>query len=312
MMRLSLVPVVVALAGSTAASQGPPPTNEGLIARAKSFELDTPYVPPPGDALEHHTSGFAKIMCSAVFITGLDPEFAAENVRYFTSPYAERAKVGKPVIDRANKTVHITLPSGITRTAKYLGSQGCVTLPIGQNSVKFMPVSVKSGLPDPSTQRWPMGDVLAEGPLSAEINATKLKQAINAAFEPAEAMTAAFVVTWRGRLAAERYGEGLTARTPLEGWSMGKSPTATLLGILIKQGLYELSQPAPIPEWQTPGDPRAKIRIADILHVEWVTDQGTPRPRLRSIRSLSGPPLPLHRQCRFLSLRRHAAVAMAS
>ena len=81
------------------------------------------------------------------------------------------------------------------------------------------------------------------------------------------AETAAEPLTWRGWLAAERYGEGLTARTPLEGWSMGKSLTATLLGILIKQGVYELSQPAPIPEWQTPGDPRAEIRIADILHM---------------------------------------------
>jgi hypothetical protein len=92
MMRLLLVPVVVTLAVSTAASQEPLPPNEALIARAKSFELDTPYVPPPGDALEHHTSGFAKIMCSAVFITGLDPEFAAENIGYFTSPYAERSR----------------------------------------------------------------------------------------------------------------------------------------------------------------------------------------------------------------------------
>jgi hypothetical protein len=143
-MRLLLVPVVVTLGASTAASQEPLPTKEALIARAKSFELDTPYVPPPGDALEHHTSGFAKIMCSAVFITGLDPEFAAENIGYFTSPYAERAKVGKPVIDRANKAVHITLRSGVTRTAKNLGSQGCVTLPIDKNSVNFTPVSVKS------------------------------------------------------------------------------------------------------------------------------------------------------------------------
>src|SRR5260370_31249142 len=72
---------------------------EALIARAKSLELATPYVPPPGDPLEHHTAGFAKIMCSAVFVTGLDPDFAAENVAYFPSPYAERAKVGKPVTD---------------------------------------------------------------------------------------------------------------------------------------------------------------------------------------------------------------------
>ena len=113
-----------------------------LIQRAKSFELDTPYVQPPGDPLSRHTSGYAKIMCSAVFITGLDPEFAAENVGYFSSPYAERAKVAKPVIDRQNKTVQIKLPNGVTRTAKYLGDQGCVTLPGNLKSL-----AARSGLP---------------------------------------------------------------------------------------------------------------------------------------------------------------------
>src|SRR5947209_10173359 len=267
MMRLSLVPVVGALAVSTAASQEPLPTKEALIARAKSFELDTPYVPPPGDPLEHHTSGFAKIMCSAVFITGLDPDFAAENVGYFTSPYAERAKVGKPVIDRVHKAVHITLPNGVTRTAIYLGDQGCVTLPVGKNSVNFTPVKLRSRVPDASKQLWPMGDALPKDPPPSELDASKVKQAVDAAFEPAAGMTAAFVVSWRGRLIAERYGEGITTHTPLESWSMGKSVTATLMGILVKQGVYGLWQPAPIPEWQDAGDPRGKIRIADILHM---------------------------------------------
>src|SRR6266545_6207283 len=175
-MRLLLVPVVMALAVATAASQEPLPTNEALIARAKLFELDTPYVPPPGDPLEHHTAGFAKIMCSAVFITGLAPEFAAENVGFFTSPYSERAKVGKPIVDRAAKAVHITLPNGVTRTARYLGDQGCVTLPVGKDSVNFTPIRVKSRLPDAATQAWPMGDVLPRDPLPAGIDATKVKQ----------------------------------------------------------------------------------------------------------------------------------------
>jgi CubicO group peptidase (beta-lactamase class C family) len=238
-----------------------------LIARAKSLELDTPYVPPPGDGLEHHAAGFAKIMCSAVFVTGLDPDFAAENVGYFTAPYEVRGKLGKPAIDRVEKAVHVTLPNGVTRTAKYLGSQGCVTFPIGRESVIFTPVGVVSRLPDPSTQPWPMGDVLRDDPLPPEIDATKLKQAVDAAFKPPAGMTAAFVVTWRGRLIAERYGNGITARTPLEGWSMGKSLTATLMGVLIKQGVYDIWQPAPIPEWQSAGDPRAKIRVGDIMRM---------------------------------------------
>ena len=254
-------------AGAPVPPQATVSSRDALIARAKSLELNTPYVPPPGDPLEHHTSGFAKIMCSAVFVTGLDPDFAAENVGYFTSPYAERAQVGKPVIDRVNKAVHITLPNGVTRTAQYLGDQGCVTLPVGKNSVNFTPVKLKSRLPDASTQQWPMGDALAKEPLSPELDAAKVKQAVDAAFGSAAEMSAAFVVTWRGRLIAERYGDGITAHTPLEGWSMGKSLTATLMGVLVKQGVYDLWQPAPIPEWQSAGDPRAKIRIADILHM---------------------------------------------
>jgi CubicO group peptidase (beta-lactamase class C family) len=255
------------LGGTAAAPQAPVSPRDALIARAKSLELDTPYVAPPGDPLEHHAAGFAKIMCSAVFITGLEPEFAAESVGYFTSPYAERAKLGKPVIDRIAKTVSVTLPSGETRTAKYLGDQGCVTLPVGKSSVNFIPVAVKSQLPDSSTQPWPTGDAVGKDVLPAELDAARVKQAVDAAFEPAEGMTSAFVATWRGRLVGERYGEAITAHTPLESWSMGKSVTATLMGILIKQGVYDLWQPAPIPEWQEKGDARAKIRVADLLRM---------------------------------------------
>lgn len=72
-------------------------SREAMLERARGLELPTKYEPPPGDPLEHHAAGFAKVVCSAVFITGLDAEFAAENVGYFTAPYAERAKMGRPV-----------------------------------------------------------------------------------------------------------------------------------------------------------------------------------------------------------------------
>ena len=238
-----------------------------LIARAKALELDTPYVAPPGDPLEHHAAGFAKVMCSAVFVSGLDPDFAARHVGYFTAPYEVRAALGKPEIDRAARAVHVTLPNGVRRTAVYLGDQGCVTLPLGQAAPSFTPVRVPSRLPDPATQPWPMGDVPPADPMPAGLDTAGVTRALDAAFEPAAAMTAAVAITWRGRLIAERYGAGITARTPLESWSMGKSLTATLMGLLIAQGVYDLWQPAPVPQWQGPGDPRAKIRIGDLLNM---------------------------------------------
>src|SRR5687768_10372414 len=160
MKNLALIALTVSLAAATVTSQDRAAAREALIARAKALELNTPYAPPPGDALEHHASGYAKIMCSAVFITGLHPDFAAQNVGGFTSPFGERAKVGKPVVDRTEKAVHITLPNGVTRTAKYVGSQGCVTLPIGQKAPHFKPVAIASKLPDAATTPWPMGDVI--------------------------------------------------------------------------------------------------------------------------------------------------------
>lgn len=270
---IGLLFIVLALAGPAAAQQSRPaeaqadPQLEALLKRARSFELNTPYVPPPGEALEHYTGDYARILCSAVFISGLDPEFARENLGFFTSPPEERAKVGEPVIDRANKNVTIKMPNGVARKAVYLGDQGCATLPVGKEALHFTPVKVVSTLPPAGSTPWPMGDRLPASPLPPEVNAEKVQQALDAAFEwPAE-MTAAFVVTWRGRLIGERYGKNITAQTPLEGWSMGKSQTATLMGILIQQGAYKLDQPAPIPEWQAAGDPRAGIRIADLLNM---------------------------------------------
>jgi CubicO group peptidase (beta-lactamase class C family) len=239
---------------------------QALIARGKSLELPTKYMPPPGEKIEHYASGYAKIMCTAVFVTGLDPAFAAENVGYFTAPYAERAKLGTPKIDRQKRTVEVTMPNGTVRVAKQVGSQGCITLPIGKTDVFFTPSLVTPKLPDPKTTSGPMGDAPASGPSPGGVDAAKVQQAVDAAFDPA-AMTAAFVVTYKGRIIAERYGENITPTTPLESWSMGKSLSGTLLGVLIKQGVYTLDQPAPIPEWQTPGDARQKIRIRDILNM---------------------------------------------
>ncbi|UVH60405.1 beta-lactamase family protein [Variovorax paradoxus] len=259
--------ILPAAGGTTPTTSTPElPAREALIARARSYELNTPYVPPPGDPLEHNTSGYAKTMCSAAFITGLDPDVAAESVGYFTGPYDQRKKVGKPVVDRVKKEVRIAIPNGPTLVARYYGSQGCITLPPDRDDVFFTPVAVTSALPDPSTQAWPMGDVMPAGPAPG-IDTTKVNQAVDAAFELPEAYTAAFIVTHKGRIVGERYMNGITASTPLESWSMGKSVTATMLGVLMKQGEYRLDQPAPIPEWQGADDKRKEIKIQDILHM---------------------------------------------
>lgn len=127
---------------------------------------------------------------------------------------------------------------------------------------------MRSTLPDAMSQRWPMGDVLRDDPLPVGIDTDILAQAVNAAFEPADGMTAAFIVVHQGRIIGERYGDGIGKDTQLESWSMGKSLTGTLMGTLIQRGVYELWQPAPIEIWHAaPDDPRASIRIGDLMRM---------------------------------------------
>ena len=242
-------------------------STESLIARAQAFELNTEYSPPPGEALHHETAGFAKILCSGVFITGLDPADAAANVGGFISPFDERRHVVDTVVDYEQERVALTLPDGVIRTAKRYQNQGCVAHGIGEDSVHFAPTAVERNLPPAATTPWPMGDVLSDASWPSEIDMEKVEEALDIGFGPAEARTLGLVITYKGRILGERYGEGIDIHTPLESWSMTKSLTGTLMGVLIQQGTYELWQPAPVPEWQEPGDPRQEIRIGDIMRM---------------------------------------------
>ena len=110
------------------------------------------------------------------------------------------------------------------------------------------------------------------GPVMIADNAVVSKQRLAAAIAPffedqALAETRALVVMRGGRVVAERYAPGYGPDTRLISWSMAKSVTATLVGLMIADGRLALDEPAPVPEWQTPGDPRAKITIRHLLHM---------------------------------------------
>ena len=86
----------------------------------------------------------------------------------------------------------------------------------------------------------------------------------------------AFVVLHDGKVVAERYREGITADTRLLSWSMAKSFTNALAGIMYGDGLVDVFSPTGIPEWQN--DARAAITLNDLMQMqsglEWNEDYG--------------------------------------
>lgn len=265
--RLGLLAALLATA-LPAAAQTADAQREAMFARAKAAELPGRWTGAPGDKLVHQAAGYANLHCSQVFTSGFDPDFARTTMgdRNALAPIEARALAEPPVVDRAKREVRVTLKGGPTRVARHVGSQGCVTLPLETGALAFTPKTVTPNLPAADTMDWPMGDRNAVEKAPDGVDATRLAKAVDLAFAPA-GLTQAFVVVHKGRIVAERYGLGATADTPLEGWSMGKSVIATLVGRLMADGVYTLDQPAPIPEWQTAGDARQSIRIRDILNM---------------------------------------------
>ena len=86
----------------------------------------------------------------------------------------------------------------------------------------------------------------------------------------------AFVVLHKGAVVAERYDKGISAGTQLLSWSMGKSFTNALVGIMVKDGLVDIHAPMDIPEWQN--DARKTITLSDLMQMqsglEWNENYG--------------------------------------
>jgi CubicO group peptidase (beta-lactamase class C family) len=79
--------------------------------------------------------------------------------------------------------------------------------------------------------------------------------------------TRAIIVVKDGQIIAERYGTGFSKDTRFQGWSMTKSVTNALLGVLVQQGKLDIHAPAPVPEWQSAGDRRRAITIDQLIRM---------------------------------------------
>jgi CubicO group peptidase (beta-lactamase class C family) len=237
-----------------------------LIALGAGIRVaGTATVPPIGTPTELGLQGSAKVLCSAVFISGRDPDEFFKNSGFWFMPPDEAEKVTWTV-DRERKLATTSF-GGITRSARYHGDQGCQIERQGKSGIEFTPVAVKTTLPDAMTQEWPMGDRAGDARLPEGVDAAQVAAAVETAFADPAARTAGVIVVHKGKIVAERYMPGITKDTQLESWSMGKSITSTLFALLVKDGTYTLEQRAAVPEWQGANDPRREIRNIDLLRM---------------------------------------------
>ena len=121
---------------------------------------------------------------------------------------------------------------------------------------------------------FPYGNLEPRDTVFSNIDYKKLNTAVENAFDKKgekKKRTRSVIVIYKDKIIAEKYVDGFNKNSKILGWSMTKSITGTLFGILQKQGKIDITKPAPIDEWKN--DERAKITLNDLLHMnsglEW-------------------------------------------
>lgn len=118
------------------------------------------------------------------------------------------------------------------------------------------------------TLPWPLGEKLADT-LPAGIDSLELIAAVKKFLIEPDTVdpirTRALVVVYKNQIVAEEYGAGFNKNTKLNGWSMTKSITSALVGILAKTNRINIDSPAAVPEWNNQDDPRHTITVRHLL-----------------------------------------------
>lgn len=225
----------------------------------------------------------AKALCAGIFVQGLSRDrIEAEDSGFDPAFGIMRAKV-----DEGRKAVTCSiLGTGLfSKTAMYVEGLGPVLL-TGVSEARLRaraaewlggrrgPSGASAGAAVPAVRPrarpWPEGEgdptpATPDGRFGRALKATLDTAFAEASPESTKLKrTRAIVVVHGGRIAAERYAEGIGRDTRLLSWSMAKSFTNAMVGILVRQGRLDIRAPAPVPEWSAPGDPRRAI-TTDVL-----------------------------------------------
>ena len=217
-------------------------------------------------------TGFAaKNVCSCTFEADRDLSSIEEGDNDFVP-----VSYAKNKINFDERSVTSSVFGLNPRKAVYKEGIGCILLPEGleiATSANYKPKREFSQ----STLPYPYGNGNPKDSAFSNVNYEALQAAVDNAFDKdAEKIkrTRAVVVLYKDRLIAEKYAAGFSAETKLLGWSMTKSITNAVLGVLEKQGEISLTQNKLFIEWEN--DDRAKITLNNLMQMnsglEWVED----------------------------------------
>jgi CubicO group peptidase (beta-lactamase class C family) len=219
-------------------------------------------------------SGFsAKSMASGHFIDHRSQEMIEKGDNDI-----DMIDLAKNKIDEAGKFATASVYGLKERKAIYREGLGATL--INDNFDESKPYEVPKRTKLNTNLPFPYGNTEPKDTVFATVDYAKLNAAVANAFDKkgeSTKRTRSVLVVYKDKIIAEKYDTGFDKNSKLLGWSMTKSITGTMFGILEKQRKFDIDDPAPIPEWAN--DKRKLITTSDLLHMnsglQWVEDYNT-------------------------------------
>jgi len=214
----------------------------------------------------------AKNLCSAVFVSGRQQKDVEEIDLNFSF-----IKYTKNKVDTENKSVTSRF---LWRKSKAIYREGFGVTLLRDKKEKELrkaryPLSVRPGYSQ-DTIAWPLGDVIPDTVTGINLEAlnTITKRLIEDNAYSGNAF--AFMVLHKGIPVAEAYKPQFNSKTRFLSWSMAKSFTNAIVGVLVKEGKTDIHSPADVEEWKA--DDRSKITMNDLMRMQsglkWNEDYG--------------------------------------
>jgi CubicO group peptidase (beta-lactamase class C family) len=208
----------------------------------------------------------AKNMSSSIFVAGRDADFTDATDNNF-SPI----NIADDKVDIDTKSVETSVYGLMKRKAIYREGLGSVLVIKGFDESKpFLKPRRVQHVYD-TIMKFPYyGSDDQKDTIFSNIDYDGLGRVVNNAFDSI-IKTRAVLVIYKDQIIAEQYAPSFNKNSKILGWSMTKSITSTLYGILQKQGKLNINQKPQIDAWKN--DKRSEIKINDLLHMnsglEW-------------------------------------------
>ncbi|MAL99543.1 MAG: hypothetical protein CL583_13955 [Alteromonadaceae bacterium] len=158
------------------------------------------------------------------------------------------------------------------RIALYREGLGCTIVQTEEQATDLLGRDLKQATALPREDApWPQGEQLAESEQLSAPDAALINRHADAIFaesstEPTEQRnTTALLVAADGRLVFERYAPGYEREQPQTGWSMTKSLTALVAGLMVTDGAFSLDDPVGLSRWAD--SEKAKITWRQLLNM---------------------------------------------